>query len=187
MSSNITDFISKRVSCPRLDEPVPSPAVLEKIISTSLRAPDHMMLRPWRYLIVRGQARERLGELFCEAALSDIPDLNQTQQEKYLSMPLRAPMMIIGVSTNQVHNKVPIEEQVISCGVGIGYMLLALQAEGFGGMWRTGPMADHAIVKQGLGIHTHETLVGFLYIGTPRGGCKSLPDIKVADYFQEWG
>lgn len=186
MSLNITDFITRRVSCPRLGEPTPSPAVLKKIFSTSLRAPDHMMLRPWRYLTVRGQARERLGELFCEAALSDTPDLNETQQEKFRSMPLRAPLMVIGISTNQVHNNVPVEEQVISCGVGIGYMLLALQAEGFGGMWRTGPMATHSVVKQGLGIHAHETIVGFLYIGTPKGGCKALPDLNVEDYFLEW-
>jgi len=166
---------------------VPSAELLEKVFQTALRAPDHMLLRPWRYLIIQGEARARLGEIFCDAAVSDSEDLSDIQREKYRAMPLRAPMLIVGIAENKKHKKVPVEEQVISCGVGMAYMLLALQAEGYGGMWRTGPMAKHEFVKQGLGIQKHESLVGFLYLGTPKGEMKTVPKLSVADYFKEWG
>jgi len=186
MSSEVIELMCKRVSCPRLESPAPSSDILDKVFQAGLRAPDHMLLRPWRYLIVQGDARGRLGELFCDAAISDSTDLTEAQREKYRAMPLRAPMLIIGIAENQVHKKVPVEEQIVSCGVGMGYMLLALQSEGFGGMWRTGPMAKHSVVKQGLGVQSHETLVGFLYVGTPKGELKPLPELKISNFFHEW-
>jgi len=187
MNTELIELMCRRVSCPRLELPVPSAEILEKVFQTALRAPDHMLLRPWRYLIVQGEARKRLGEMFCDAAVSDSVGLSDIQCEKYRAMPLRAPMLLVGIAENKKHKKVPVEEQVISCGVGMAYMLLALQAEGYGGMWRTGPMAQHELVKQGLGVKKHESLVGFLYLGTPKGEMKAVPELSVADYFKEWG
>ena len=101
-------------------------------------------------------------------------------------MPLRAPMILVGVAENYVHKKVPVEEQVVSCGVGMGYMLLALQSLGYGGVWRTGPLAENMVVKQSLGVQAHETLVGFLYVGTPKGELKPVPKLSTSDYFHPW-
>jgi nitroreductase len=187
MNSELLDLMCKRVSSPRLEAPAPSDQVLEKIFHTALRAPDHMLMKPWRYLVVEGDARVKLGDLFCEAALKDSPELTEVQRDKFRSMSLRAPMIIVGISENHAHNKVPVEEQIVSCGVGIGYMLLALQSIGFGGVWRTGPMATNSIVKKGLGVSLDETLVGFLYIGTPKGELKPVPKLKTSDYFHKWG
>jgi len=143
-------------------------------------------LRPWRYLLVEGRARMTLGDLFCDAAERDDPDLTGNQRQKFRDMPMRAPVIVIAVSTNIEHPKVPVQEQVISCGVGIGYMLLALQAEGFGGVWRTGPLAENSCVKDGLGIARHESLVGFLYLGTPESSAKAIPDLDVDNFFKPW-
>jgi len=187
MNPELLNLMCKRVSSPRLEAPAPPVEVLEKIFQTALRAPDHMMLRPWRYLVVEGEARAKLGELLCEAALIDSPELTVAQCDKYRSMPLRAPMILIGISENQAHKKVPSEEQIVSCGVGMGYMLLALQSVGFGGVWRTGPMATNSVVKERLGIRAHETLVGFLYIGSPKGELKPVPELNTSDYFHNWG
>ena len=57
-----------RVSAPVLTDPVPDAKVLENIYKAALRAPDHLVLRPWRFLLVRGEARSRLGKLFAFAA-----------------------------------------------------------------------------------------------------------------------
>jgi len=186
MSQSLVDLICKRVSFPRLGLPAPESKILERIYRSALRAPDHMRLRPWRYLLVEGDARLALGDLFCDAAERDDPNLTDSQREKFRAMPMRAPVIVIAVSANIEHPKVPVEEQVISCGVGVGYMLLALQAEGFGGVWRTGSLAENSWVKAGLGIAGHETLVGFLYLGTPEGVAKAVPVLDVDDFFKPW-
>jgi len=186
MGKPFIDLMCQRVSFPKLTAPAPNAEELEKVFQAALRAPDHKQLKPWRYLIIEGDARNKLGQIFRDAALQDQTDLNETQLNKYLAMPLRAPMIIVGISTNQSHPKVPVHEQVLSCGVGIAYMLLGLQALGYGGIWRTGPLAEHSHIKTGLRIEPHETLVGFLYLGTPQGAAKNISPLNSKDYFQLW-
>lgn len=186
MSHALVELMCQRVSYPRLDFPAPDNATLERVYQTALRAPDHMRLRPWRYLVVEGDARNALGELMCQAALQDEPELANSQQQKIRAMPLRAPIVIVAVCRHNEHPKVPREEQVLSCGVGVGYMLLALQAEGFGGIWRTGHLATHSHLAKGLALNEHESLVGFLYLGTPLGEPKPIPDLLTADFFHNW-
>ena len=101
-------------------------------------------------------------------------------------MPLRAPMIVVAIASVTEHSKVPNEEQILSCGVGVGYMLVALQALGYGGIWRTGDIALNKEVCQGLGLKQNESIVGFLYLGTPAGELKSVPELDVDDYVKVW-
>lgn len=186
MASPMIEQIQQRVSTPRLCEPAPDSKLLREIYRCALRAPDHKVLRPWRYLVVEGDARAQLGELFCQCAEKTDGPLTPEQREKLKNKPLRAPLILIGISTNQDHPKVPVFEQQVSCGVGIGYMLLALQSLGFAGMWRTGAMAENVHLKAALGISESETIVGFLYVGSPVGEPKKIADIDPRDYFTLW-
>jgi len=183
---DVLDLLCSRVSSPRLAAPAPAGEALELVFQSALRTPDHMRLKPWRYLVIEGESLVRLGALFCEASRLEQGTLTDAQEAKFKSMPQRAPMIIVGVAKNIEHPKVPAEEQVISCGVAMAYMLLALQAQGFGGVWRTGPLALNQHVISGLGLSEHESLVGFLYIGTPQGEAKKLSPVASADYFENW-
>ena len=51
-----------------LVEPGPDDATLALLAQAALRAPDHAGLVPWRLAVVRGEAREALGELFAQVA-----------------------------------------------------------------------------------------------------------------------
>ena len=53
------DVLLNRVSVPRLVEPAPDAAQREILFSAALRAPDHGQLRPYRFLTVEGDARNR--------------------------------------------------------------------------------------------------------------------------------
>jgi nitroreductase len=182
----VIELLSARVSCPALTAPAPTPEQLAGVLRSALRAPDHRQLRPWRYLVIEAEARVRLGELFRRATLADEPQAAVSTLERVEQMPLRAPMIIVGISRNLVDDKVPVLEQQISCGVGMGYMLLALQAIGFGGIWRTGALAAHPVVREGLGIVEQETLIGFLYLGTPASQPRTAPEFELAQYFSRW-
>src|SRR5690606_29029944 len=61
-----TELLATRASNGKLGEPAPDDATLHAILEAALRAPDHAALRPWRIFVVRGQAREKLGDLFAE-------------------------------------------------------------------------------------------------------------------------
>ncbi|MBV8123130.1 MAG: nitroreductase family protein, partial [Paucibacter sp.] len=52
-----------------LIEPGPSAAQLRLMAAAALHAPDHAELVPFRFKVVRGEARQRMAELFMQAAL----------------------------------------------------------------------------------------------------------------------
>jgi nitroreductase len=52
-----------------LQEPAPTDADLNLIIDAGLRAPDHGRVRPWRFVVIRGDARLAYAEKLAEAAV----------------------------------------------------------------------------------------------------------------------
>ncbi|WP_152207188.1 nitroreductase family protein [Marinobacter changyiensis] len=183
--TDVIDAIMKRASEPRLVAPAPDRQVLQKVFECAARAPDHALLRPWRYLVIEGEGRTKLGELFAQAAGDEEEGL-PGKQEKLRKSPLRAPMIIVGIVCHKPHPKVPDIEQHASAAVGLGYMLLALQSAGFGAMWRTGAVAYHPQVASGLGLAENESVAGFLYVGTVDSHKPEVPRPDTADFVSRW-
>lgn len=186
MPHPVTELLLQRNSSAKLTFPAPDGALLDTLLQAAFRAPDHGLLRPWRYLVIEGDGLERLGELFVASALHESPDLTQAQQEKFRKMPARAPMVIVAIASIQEATKIPEIEQVMATSVGVGYLLLSLQAEGFGGMWRTGPLAYNTETRKGLGLADNETIVGFLYVGTLDGKAKAIPNHDINTFVKQW-
>jgi len=59
----------------RLTDPAPDDAALKTMLDAAMRAPDHGRLRPWRFIVLRGEARARLGDLMAEAMRRREPDM----------------------------------------------------------------------------------------------------------------
>ena len=176
------EALHTRVSCPALTEPGPTPEQLDKIYRAALRAPDHGLLRPWRFLQIEGAGLEELGQVLLRGALAENPDLSEDQQRRTLGLPLRAPCIIVVVATVRPHEKIPGIEQLMSATCAAQNMMLAAHALGLGMMWRTGGPAFNPVVRDGLGLEEGDQIVGFLYLGTRSGSCKPLPDLDPADF-----
>ena len=178
--SEIIDLMLARQSEPRLTNPAPDHGRVKQFVACALRAPDHALLQPSRYLVLQGEDLTRLGQFWREQVARAQPDADEAVLSKAERLPMRAPMLVIGICRCRHHPKVPAIEQQISTGVGIGYLLLALQAEGYGAMWRTGEMAYHPEVQRWLGLDEDECIIGMLYVGTPES-CKEphpRPDVE---------
>ena len=183
---NVIEALHNRVSAPRLTEPEPSKEVLENIYKSAFSAADHGLLRPWRFLIIKDQARDRLGNLFAQATLESTTDVSQEKLESIKKKPLRAPLIIVTIAKHIAHPKIPDIELSLSAAAATQNMLLAAFALGVGAMWRTGAMAYSPTVKAGLGLKKHEKIVGFLYLGATQGSQKPPRDHIVDEFFQEW-
>ncbi len=177
------EALQNRTASPRLVEPAPSEAELETILKAGLRAPDHGMLRPWRFLLVRGDARNKLGELFVEKRAPD----TEEQKNKLLNAPLRAPLVIVCVAEIQDHPKVPPVEQICATAAAVQNMSVAIHALGYSSIWRTGPVAFDDGIKESLGFTPRDEIVGYLYVGSPTFADRPVPENAIADYVKEWG
>lgn len=179
------EMLHNRVSVPVLIEPAPSKDQLNVMFTAALRAPDHAGLQPWRFLVIEGDARNDLGELFVKAIRAKGNDLADDKAAKLQKKPMRAPMIVVAIAKIQQHLKVPEVEQIITAGCATHSLILAAYAQGLGAMWRTGEMAFDPVVKAGLGLQAHEQVIGFLYVGTAKR-MREVNQINVDGVFSDW-
>ena len=164
-----------RASPPRLTGPGPSAEQLEVILKAGSRAPDHARLQPFRFLIVEGEARDRLGDLMAASLARREPQAGEAQLTAERAKPSRAPMLIVVAAHIEPNPKAPDIEQVVAAGAAAENMLIAAHALGLGGFWRTGGAAYDTEVKAALGFAPTDAIVGFLYFGTPTAPAPERP------------
>lgn len=179
--------LHSRVSQSALVAPAPAGAVLDNIKRAALRAADHAVLRPWRFLVIEGEGRHRLGALFVRAREAREGALPERERERTLGRPLRAPLLIVVIAACRTNTKVPVVEQLLSAGAAAQNMLNAAHAQGVGAMWRTGDFAYDPVVKAGLGVGDAEHIVGFLYLGTVGEPRPPQAPLDPARFFVPWG
>lgn len=181
------DILTSRRSPPKLVEPAPDAAQLATILDAAIRAPDHGRLRPWRFIVLRGEARERLGGVLADALKARAPDVPDEVVARERQKPLRAPLIVVVAATLVEGHKIPIIEQMLAAGAAAQNLVLAAHATGFGAMWRTGDPAYDARVKTALGLAPGDAIVGFIYLGTPAGRPAIPPnEPSAAQFVREW-
>ncbi|MEX0606406.1 MAG: nitroreductase, partial [Halofilum sp. (in: g-proteobacteria)] len=134
-------LLTGRYSTPanQLDDPAPSDSELAQILCSAVAAPDHGGLRPWRFRIIRGEARRRLGKVFADATRARAPSTDAQALEDAAAKPLRAPMIIaVAAHCDPDHPKIPESEQLLSAGAAVQQIQLAARALGYGAIWLTG-------------------------------------------------
>ncbi len=147
-------------------DPVPR-ALIEKLLAAGAQAPNHYKVRPWRFVVLTGAGRERLGEAMAEALRARQPDAPAEGLQAERAKPLRAPVLIaVGVDRPAAAKVVEIEN-VCAAAAAAQNILLAAHALGLGAMWRTGPAASAPEVKHLLGLAPDQHLLGFIYVGYP--------------------
>lgn len=171
--SDVIQALQNRTSIPRLTAPAPGRVALETLFRCAVRAPDHGRMRPWRFVVLEGDALHRLGEAFEAAGLADDPGADAVKRTRWREMPLRAPLIIVAIARLQPNPKVPDWEQVAAVATAVQNLQLAAGALGFGSMWRTGEMTLAPVVKQYLGMAPTDRIVAFLYMGTPEGEARA--------------
>ena len=167
-----------------IGEPGPNDTELQKILSAAARVPDHGKLAPWRFIVIRGNARSRLGEVLVEATRRTKPEADPkhlaTERERFL----RTPLVVAVVSRVQL-GKIPEWEQVLSSGAVCQNLLNAVHALDYHGQWLTEWYAYDEFVLQALGVTDEERVAGFIYVGTGQVAPDERPRPNLADIVTE--
>ncbi|WP_373085157.1 nitroreductase [Sneathiella sp.] len=180
------EALTTRKSVAMLTEPGPSGDELAILMQAAVRAPDHCHLRPWRFLVIKGEAREALGDIFMEAQRRREPEATEAALMKTRSKPLRAPLIIVVVAKIEIDNpKVPPIEQILSAGAAAQNIMNAAHAMGYGGIWRSGKPCFDEYVRTSLGAGANDQIVGFLYLGTA-ARAPILPKEEISSFMEVW-
>jgi nitroreductase len=183
------DHLTARRSVPsrQLGEPGPTAEQLERLLAAAIRVPDHGKLTPWRLVLVRGRARQQLGERLAEIHRRKDPNTPDNVIAKDRDRFNFAPLIVAVVArTDPSHPKVPEQEQVLSAGYVAYNLLLGAQALGFGAQILTGWAAYDRDVAELLALAGNERIVGFVHIGTAREAAPERVRPDVRTLVSEW-
>tara|TARA_B110000263_G_C15297164_1_gene506115 strand:- start:239 stop:796 length:558 start_codon:yes stop_codon:yes gene_type:complete len=178
--------ILSRNSNNRLEMPYPSKQEMDLVYKAALRAPDHAWLRPSQFIEVTGAGLDKLSKIFVDYLKDTKKDLNDLILKKYKNDPYRAPMVIVLISNIKEHPKVPGIEQMLSTAAAAQNILLALNALNYGAIWRTGEFSLNDQIGKYFNFNENQNILGYLYVGTPIGEAKQIPDINIDEFVTRW-
>lgn len=166
---NIHEAIQTRRSIPLVsDKPIPT-ELIEQIIESGTYAPNHHRTEPWRFFVLTGEGRNKLGDVFANIlkARQDNPttDDNIKKVERIQNNPLRSPVIIaVGVEPSD-NNNVIAQEEHAAVHSAVQNMLLTAHALGLGAVWRTGAICYDKKVSNFFQLSERGEMVAFIYLG----------------------
>lgn len=182
MNESLAFLQGRRSIAPnRLAEPGPSVEEIDTLLTIAARVPDHGRLVPWRFIVIEGEARRRIGAAIAAAFKADQPDAEAERVAFEADRLARAPLVVAVVSRAKPHVKIPDWEQVLSAGAVCMNLLNAAACLGFGATWITEWYAFDRRVLEALGVEPEERIAGFVHIGTPLDKPLDRPRPALAD------
>ncbi len=161
-------FLLTRRSQPAktLGQSGPDRAEMELLLTAAARAPDHGKLVPFRFVVVEGAARARIGALAAErgAALGLPPQ----KVEKAAAAFGQGALFVAVVAAPKPSETIPDWEQTLSAGCACLQLLNAALAAGWGANWLSGFTAtDRPFLEAAFGLSAPDFVVGYVHIGAP--------------------
>ena len=168
------EVLFARRSTGRLVGPAPAGDALQTILRAAAAAPDHERLRPFRFTVLEGSAKDAFGQVLadaytarCAAAGTEAVPAKREKERTKLG---RAPLVLVVSAVRQPAAGVPWDEQRAAAAAAAQNACLAATGLGYGSMWRTGDPAYDPNVKAALGLDASDAIVGWLYLGSYRDG-----------------
>ena len=155
-----------RRSTAALSPPGPTPDELEAILQAATTVPDHGSLRPWRFVIVAGDAREAFGEALAQAALQARPELAEANLERIRAKAFVAPALVAVAARVDPAAKVEVWEQVASATCAGYAIALAAHQLGLGAIWKSAPVHAGEAIQKALDLAADDVFLGWVNLGT---------------------
>lgn len=166
------DAIARRVSTRAFqDRPVPREAIA-RLLDAAVRAPNHKLTEPWRFVVLTGASRDRLADLrrahrasrFADPAAPDAAKaIEKTWRET------RETPAFLAVLCAQADDAVRREEDVASAWMAVQNLLTAATAEGLGSSVRTGGILADPGVEALVRLPAAFRILALVSLGYPSG------------------
>lgn len=181
--------ITSRRSVKFLRGPAPKPAELEQILQAAMSTPDHGALRPWRFVVIQGEAIGKLADVALEAVKRSGDPRMTPEKEKSVREWMAGVPLFVAVAQKIAHDntKIPEAEQLLATGCATMNILNAAHMLGYGAFWSTGIGTYVEDVQAALGLDSLDyRFLGFLAIGTPACAVQPANRPDYREFVTEW-
>ena len=168
--NSVADVIRSRRTNLRIDRDRAVDAeTISELIGLAVWAPNHRLTEPWRFAVISGDGRARLGAVTAdfqsEMGMTDPAKLDKTRN-KFLRAPI---VLLVAVeSAADASHDIKVEDRDATAAA-IQNVLLGATALGLGSYWGTGAVCEVAAVKAMAGFAGHAEIVAAIYLGWPIG------------------
>jgi nitroreductase len=174
MSQSLPDVltaIAERRSIGRFkNEPVERDVIIQ-LLQAAGWAPSHHNTQPWRFVVMTGEGRNKLGEGYADVALSEASGLSeeevQEKRKKEIAKAFRAPVVIAAICSPADDPRAVAAEERAAAQAAVQNLLLAAHGLGLGAIWRSGAPMFHEAMKAAFELRSDEEIVAFIYLGHP--------------------
>jgi nitroreductase len=150
----------------RLVAPGPDATALARMMDAAAQAPDHGLLRPWRFVLVPPARRADLGAVFEAVLVARQPDADLEARAAAREKAQHAPCLLVAILVDAPGTAIPTEEKLVSLGCALQNVLLAAQALGFASGLASGGALDAPGMRRLLDLAPHERALCFIGFGT---------------------
>ena len=138
--------------------------LIEQILESANYAPTHKLTQPWRFVVIRKEAKTRLGETLAQLYKEKV-GAQQFLQKKYDSFAQKTNQAecILAINIQFHPDKLPNWEEIAAVACAVQNIALTAESLNIGGYWSSPPLI--ADLNEFLGLQENEKCFGLFYMG----------------------
>lgn len=138
--------------------------LITQVLESANYAPTHKLTQPWRFTVIRKEAKTKLGAELGRIYKEIIPAAKflQKKYESFARKTLQA-NVIIAINIQFHEDKVPNWEEIAAVSCAVQNMALTAEALNIGAYWSSPPLIDH--LGSFLDLTENEKCYGLFYMG----------------------
>ena len=138
--------------------------LIEQILESANYAPTHKLTQPWRFVVIRKEAKTRLGETLAQLYREKV-GAQQFLQKKYDSFAQKTNQAecILAINIQFHPDKLPNWEEIAAVACAVQNIALTAESLNIGGYWSSPPLI--ADLNEFLGLQENEKCFGLFYMG----------------------
>ncbi len=136
---------------------------IEKILETANWAPTHKKTEPWRFKVMTGESREKLGVFLSNKYVATEDRPKKIKIRKLMENPRKAAAIIAICMQRDPKESLPVWEEVAATAMAVQNMWLACTELGIGCYWSSPGLIRY--MDEFLPMDPGEECLGFFYMG----------------------
>lgn len=144
------------------DEPIAIDLV-DQLLELANWAPTHKRTEPWRFVVISGKAKDRLGDFLAETYKASSNNFIERKYSKIRKNCARSQHIILLNMQCSQEVRIPEWEEVAATAMSIQNIWLACQSLGIGGYWSSPGLIAH--MGKFIPLAEGEKCMGLFYLG----------------------